>query len=77
MKYVKMKNTLTALCARKMQQNHGFFKFSPKHKHIYTNCLSRKALVIHLETVIFITINYGKHSLRYQGPHIWSKLDEN
>ena len=19
--------------------------------------------------------NYGKHSLRYQGPHIWSKLD--
>ena len=23
----------------------------------------------------FNTINYGKHSLRYQGPHIWSKLD--
>ena len=22
----------------------------------------------------FNTINYGKHSLRYQGPHIWSKL---
>ena len=23
----------------------------------------------------FITINYEKHSLRYQGPQIWSKLD--
>ena len=23
----------------------------------------------------FNTINHGKHSLRYQGPHIWSKLD--
>ena len=23
----------------------------------------------------FNSINYGKHSLRYQGPHIWSKLD--
>jgi len=23
----------------------------------------------------FNTINYGKHSIRYQGPHIWSKLD--
>ena len=23
----------------------------------------------------FITINYRKHSLRYQGPQIWSKLD--
>lgn len=23
----------------------------------------------------FNTINYGKHSLRYQGPHMWSKLD--
>ena len=23
----------------------------------------------------FNTINYGKHSLRYQGAHIWSKLD--
>ena len=23
----------------------------------------------------FNTINYGKHSLRYQGPYIWSKLD--
>lgn len=23
----------------------------------------------------FNTINYGKHSLEYQGPHIWSKLD--
>ena len=22
----------------------------------------------------FNTINYGKHSLRYQGPHIWSNL---
>ena len=24
---------------------------------------------------IFNSMNYGKHSLRYQGPHIWSKLD--
>ena len=23
----------------------------------------------------FNTINYGKHSLRYQGSHMWSKLD--
>jgi len=23
----------------------------------------------------FNTINYEKHSLRYQGPHMWSKLD--
>ena len=23
----------------------------------------------------FNTINYGKHSIRYQGPYIWSKLD--
>ena len=23
----------------------------------------------------FNTINYGKHSLRYQGSHLWSKLD--
>ena len=23
----------------------------------------------------FNTINYGKDSLKYQGPHIWSKLD--
>ena len=23
----------------------------------------------------FNTINYGKYSLRYQGPHIWSQLD--
>ena len=23
----------------------------------------------------FNTINYGKHSLRYQGPYLWSKLD--
>ena len=23
----------------------------------------------------FNTINHGKHSLRYQGPYIWSKLD--
>ena len=22
------------------------------------------------------TINYGKHSIRYQGPNIWSKLDK-
>ena len=30
------------------------------------------------ETVILIfrlSTKYGKHSLRYQGPHIWSKLD--
>ena len=25
----------------------------------------------------FSTINYGKHSLRYHGLHIWSKLDIN
>ena len=31
--------------------------------------LRRKALPI------FNAMNYGKHSLRYQGPHIWSKLD--
>ena len=24
----------------------------------------------------FNTINYGKHSLRYQGPHIWLKIDK-
>ena len=29
MKYVKMANTLTALYARNMQQNHGLFEFSP------------------------------------------------
>ena len=23
----------------------------------------------------FYTINYGKHSIRYQGPHIWSILN--
>ena len=23
----------------------------------------------------FNTITYGEHSLRYQGPHIWLKLD--
>ena len=23
----------------------------------------------------FNTINYGKHSLRYQGPYLWSKLN--
>ena len=23
----------------------------------------------------FNTINYGKHFLRYKGPHVWSKLD--
>ena len=28
------------------------------------------------EIPTFNTINYGKHSLRYQGPHIWSKLDD-
>ena len=27
------------------------------------------------ELATFNTFNYGKHSLRYQGPHIWSKLD--
>ena len=24
----------------------------------------------------FNTINHGKHSLRYQGPHIWLKIDK-
>ena len=33
MKYVKMTNTLTALCARNMQQKDGLFEFSPKHLH--------------------------------------------
>ena len=33
MKHVKMKNTLTALCARNMQQKDGLFEFSPKHIH--------------------------------------------
>ena len=33
MKYVKMTNTLTALCARNMQQEDGLFEFSPKHMH--------------------------------------------
>ena len=28
------------------------------------------------EIPTFNTINYGKHSLRCQGPHIWSKLDD-
>ena len=28
-----------------------------------------------IDIKIWNTINYGKHSLRYQGPHIWSKLD--
>ena len=27
------------------------------------------------DILTFNTINYEKHSLRYQGPHIWSKLD--
>ena len=27
------------------------------------------------DLLTFNTINYGKHCLRYQGPHIWSKLD--
>ena len=27
-------------------------------------------------TPTFNTINYGKHSLRYQGPYIWSKLEK-
>ena len=30
MKYAKMTNTLTALYAKNMQQNHGLFEFSPK-----------------------------------------------
>ena len=24
----------------------------------------------------FNTINYGKHSFRYQGPYIWSKIEK-
>ena len=27
------------------------------------------------DILISNTINYGKHSIRYQGPRIWSKLD--
>ena len=50
------------------------------HRVLLTNYFSRKALVIPLgnsdfNIPAFNTINYGKHSLRYQGPHIWSKLD--
>ena len=29
----------------------------------------------HFDVPTFNTINCGKHSLRDQGPHIWSKLD--
>ena len=29
----------------------------------------------HFDIPTFNIINCGKHSLRYQGPHIWSKLD--
>ena len=25
----------------------------------------------------FCTVHYGKHSLRYFGPHLWNKLDNN
>ena len=31
MKHVKMTITLTALCARNMQQKDGLFEFFPKH----------------------------------------------
>ena len=45
---------------------------------VRTNYLSRKALVIPSDFDIptFNIINYGQHSLRYQGPYIWSKLDK-
>ena len=40
MKYVKMANTLTALYARNMQQNHGLFEFSPEHIHNQRACFN-------------------------------------
>ena len=50
------------------------------HRVLLTNYLSRKAPGYSLRNSdfnipTFNTITYGKHSLRYQGPHIWSKLD--
>ena len=33
MKYGKMTNTLTALYARNMRQDHNLFEFLPKHIH--------------------------------------------
>ena len=47
---------------------------------IVNKLLQRKSTTYSLrnsdfDILTFNTINYGKHSLRYQGPHIWSKLD--
>ena len=50
------------------------------HRVLLTNYLRRKALISYslknsdFGIPTFNTINYGKHSLRYQEPHIWSKL---
>ena len=52
------------------------------HRVLLTNYLSRKALTSYslrnsdFDIPTFNTINYGKHSLRYQEPHIWSKLHD-
>ena len=47
------------------------------HRVLLTNYLSRKALLRNSDFDIptFNTIICGKHSLRYQGSHIRSKLD--
>ena len=41
MKHVKMTNTLTALCARNVQQKDGLFEFSPKHIHKQRGCFDQ------------------------------------
>ena len=42
-------------------------------KQKYTSSYSLRNSDFDIPT--FNTINYGKHSLRYKGPHVWSKLD--
>ena len=44
------------------------------HRCLYT-CRIQEEVWCDFDIPTFNTINYGKHSLRYQGPHIWSKLD--
>ena len=57
-----------------------FSKLTASHRVLLTNYSSKKAPSYSLrnsdfDIPTFNTINYGKHSLRYQGPYIWSKLD--
>ena len=57
-----------------------FSKFTASHRVLLTNYSSKRAPSYSLrngdfDITTFNTINYGKHSIRYQGPHIWSKLD--